>query len=474
MDTIVNAKGVPLFYSGASTKHISATNSGRELYGTSANDTFWGDASVHVTMHGGVGDDIYHLYSSINKVAEEPGEGIDTVVTWMSYTLPDDVENLTVTDNGRYAFGNVLDNIIQGGAGRQTLDGGMGDDVLIGGSGSDIFVISKGNGSDLIVDFETADTVRLNGYGLTSFEAVQAHMVQTGSDVQLDLGSDEILVFKGTTIEKFAPGQFELPMDKSGMTPSFVDNFDTLSHWNGESGTWDSNFWWGQPNGSTLSTNGELQWYIDTNYGPTSKVNPFSVENGILTITAARAPADIKPLINNYEYTSGLLTTHESFSQTYGYFEMRADLPEVDGTWPAFWLLPEDGSWPPEIDVVETRGQEPNRLFMTAHSNASGERTTVSSTVNVSDTEGFHTYGVLWTEDKLVWYYDNVEVARAATPADMHDPMYMLVNLAVGGMAGAPDDGLAAPAQMHIDYIRAYTLDDVHNGALDTMYDWSV
>lgn len=106
--------------------------------------------------------------------------------------------------------------------------------------------------------------------------------------------------------------------------------------------------------------------------------------------------------------------------------------------------------------------------------NASGERTTVSSTVNVSDTEGFHTYGVLWTEDKLVWYYDDVAVARAATPTDMHDPMYMLVNLAVGGIAGAPADGLAAPAKMQIDYIRAYMLDDVHNGALDTMHDWSV
>jgi beta-glucanase (GH16 family) len=472
MDTIVNAKGVPLLYSGASTKHISATGSGPELYGTSANETFWGDGSVNVTMHGGEGDDIYHLYSSINSVVEEPGKGIDTIDTWMSYTLPDNVENLTVTGNGRYAFGNALDNIIRGGNGHQTLDGGAGNDVLIGGSGSDTFVLSRGNGSDLIVDFEAADTVRLNGYGLTSFEAVQSHMTQMDSNVQLDLGSNEILVFKDTTIDKLQPGQFELSLDKSGMTQSFVDNFDTLSHWNGESGTWDSNFWWGQPNGSTLTGNGEQQWYIDTDYGPTSKVNPFSVENGVLTITAARAPDDIKPFINNYEYTSGLLTTHESFSQTYGYFEMRADLPEVDGTWPAFWLLPEDGSWPPELDVVETRGQNPNSLIMTAHSNAGGEHTMVSSTVNVSDTQGFHTYGVLWTEDKIVWYYDDVAVAHADTPADMHDPMYMLVDLAVGGKAGSPDDGLAMPAEMHIDYIRAYKLDDVHNGAPDTVHDW--
>ncbi|PWJ82262.1 beta-glucanase (GH16 family) [Pseudaminobacter salicylatoxidans] len=474
MDAVVNAKGVPLFYSGTSTNHISATGSGLKLYGTSANGTFWGDSNVRVTMHGGIGDDIYHLYSPINRVIEEPGEGIDTIVTWMSSTLPDNVENLIVTDTDRYAFGNALDNIIQGGAGHQTLDGGPGDDVLIGGGGPDTFIISKGNGSDLIVDFEAADTVRLNGYGLTSFEAVQARMTQVQSDVKLDLGSDEVLVFKDTALDQFTPGQFELPLDKSGMQLSFIDNFDTLSHWNGESGIWDSNFWWGQPNGSTLSSNSELQWYIDSDYGPTKKVNPFSVENGILTITAARATDDIKPFINDYEYTSGLLTTHKSFSQTYGYFEMRADLPEIGGTWPAFWLLPEDGSWPPELDVVEIRGQEPNRLFMTAHSNASGEHTTVSSTVNVSDTEGFHTYGVLWTEDEIVWYYDDVAVARADTPADMHDPMYMLVNLAVGGTAGAPADGLATPAEMHIDYIRAYTLDDVHNDALNAEHDWSV
>jgi len=43
----------------------------------------------------------------------------------------------------------------------------------------------------------------------------------------------------------------------------------------------------------------------------------------------------------------------------------------------------------------------------------------------------------------------------------MHDPMYMIVNMAVGGMAGAPSDGLADGAEMNIDYIRAYSLDDL-------------
>ncbi len=479
MTTITNAKGVPLSYSGASTHHISATGAGPELHGSAGNDSFWGDAAVDVAMYGGAGDDIYYLYSPLNRAAEAFGQGTDTIVTWMSYELPDNFENLIVTDSDRYAFGNAMDNIIEGGAGHQTLDGGPGDDVLIGGAGPDTFIISKGNGSDLIVDFDATDTVRLNGYGLTSFDAVQARLVQAGPDVRLDLGAEEVLVFKDMTIDRLQPGQFELPLDKSGMTLSFADDFDALSLRSGTSGTWDTNFWWGQPNGSTLSGNGELQWYIDAFYGPTGKVDPFSVEDGILTITAARAPDDIKPLIDNYEYTSGLLTSFGSFSQTYGYFEMRADLPEIGGTWPAFWLLPADGGWPPELDVVEIRGQDPNTLFMAAHSNAGAEHTKAGATVHASDAEGFHTYGVLWTPDELVWYYDDVAVARAATPADMHDPMYMLVNLAVGGTAGPPSDGLATPAEMRIDYIRAYTLDDVETGTLgmardvaDAPQDW--
>ncbi|BCH30665.1 endo-1,3-1,4-beta-glycanase [Mesorhizobium sp. L-8-10] len=458
--SILNANGVPLFYSGSPQRWFSATNSGPSLYGTTLNDALYGDAAVSVTMYGGKGDDTYYLYSSKNKAVEFGDGGVDTISTWMSYELPRNFENLTVTGDKRYAFGNDQDNIITGGSGRQTLDGGYGDDVLIGGAGGDVFVVSKGKGSDLIVDFQAADVIRIGGYGFTSFDAVKAKMVQSGADVRLNLSGDEFLVFANKTIAELSAGQFKLEIDRSALRPSFADEFDRLDLWNGTSGTWDSNFWWGAPNGSTLSSNNERQWYIDTDYGPTKSVTPFSIDDGVLTITAARAPGAIRPYINNYEYTSGLLTTYESFTQTYGYFEIRADMPERQGVWPAFWLLPADGSWPPELDVIEMRGQNPNELILTAHSNASGSHTTAATSVHVSDTEGFHSYGLLWTPDELIWFYDDVEVARAPTPDDMHEPMYMIANLAVGGLAGTPTDGLATPAEMKIDYIRAYALGD--------------
>jgi beta-glucanase (GH16 family) len=123
--------------------------------------------------------------------------------------------------------------------------------------------------------------------------------------------------------------------------------------------------------------------------------------------------------------------------------------------------LPEDGSWPPELDVIEMRGQDPNTLILSAHSNETGKQTSVINNVAVADTEGFHTYGLLWDEDHITWYFDDVAVAQTDTPDDMHDPMYMIVNLAIGGMAGTPSDGLPDGSEMNIDYIRAYSLDDL-------------
>ncbi|TIU83763.1 MAG: calcium-binding protein, partial [Mesorhizobium sp.] len=160
-----------------------------------SNDSMYGDGSVTVTMYGGKGDDIYYLYDPKNKAVERPGEGVDTISTWMSYKLPANFENLTVTGDKRYAFGNELNNIITGGSGQQTLDGLRGDDVLKGGSGADIFVVNPGNGSDLILDFGATDTVRVGSYGFTSFEEVRANMVQSGANVRLNLSDGEFLVF---------------------------------------------------------------------------------------------------------------------------------------------------------------------------------------------------------------------------------------------------------------------------------------
>jgi beta-glucanase (GH16 family) len=237
---------------------------------------------------------------------------------------------------------------------------------------------------------------------------------------------------------------------------TFDDEFNNLSLWNGSSGTWSSTYWYQDTfnsNGASLPSNGEQEWYINSNYGPTAGIKPWTVSNGVLTLTATPTPSWLSGLVNNYSYVSGELNTYHSFAQTYGYFEMRAQLPAGQGFWPAFWLMPEDGSWPPELDIVEALGQNPTELVTTSHSNYAGMQSLWTSVPNM--TTGYHTYGVDWEPDYITWFFDGQKVYQIATPADMNKPMYIIANVAVGGNWPGPADGYSS-AQMNIDYIRAY------------------
>ena len=177
----------------------------------------------------------------------------------------------------------------------------------------------------------------------------------------------------------------------------------------------------------------------------------------MLTITARRAPADLQPLIEGKQYASGLLTSHGTFAQVEGYFEIRARFPQGQGLWPAFWLLPADGSWPPEIDVVEALGHEPATIYGTVHWLENGEYLERQGATTVDDPDAFHTYGVLWEQDRLVWYVDLQPYFETPPLPGLARPLYLLLGMAVGGRwPGSPDASTPFPAEMQVDYVRAY------------------
>ena len=247
--------------------------------------------------------------------------------------------------------------------------------------------------------------------------------------------------------------------DGRALVVTFSDDFDSFRPFVGGKGVWRTFLRNGDGKPFTERTiqgNKELQIYVDRDWrpdgGPPLGVDPFAVKGGALEITAQPASAAVSKRIAGYRYTSGLVSTQPSFSQTYGYFEMRARLPRGKGVWPAFWMLPADMSWPPEIDVMENIG-EPDKVYVTAHSTV----VKAVGTVAAISPDAFHTYAVSWDKDMLAWYVDGREVKRQLTPPDMHKPMYMLANVALGGdWAGTPDSGTPFPATMRIDYIRAY------------------
>lgn len=256
--------------------------------------------------------------------------------------------------------------------------------------------------------------------------------------------------------------------DSSTFHLSFDDEFNSFtSSPNGSTG-WQTTYYFG---GRSLPSNGEQEYYSDSTVG----VNPFSVQNGELTITAAPGSNP-----EGLAYNSGLITTEGDFTQTYGYFEIRAEVPAGQGMWPGFWLLPADKSWPPEIDVLEAFGATnangegganqvhvnaiSHALTDTGNSSGGGEWVTIPDNIYT----GYHTYGVDWEHDYITFYIDGTEVYQVATPSDMNKPMYMLANVAVGGPWVGNATGEAG--QMKIDYIRAYSSDtNVHTVALQTV-----
>jgi len=262
------------------------------------------------------------------------------------------------------------------------------------------------------------------------------------------------------TVAAPAQGPLAKAPDGRRLQLTFADEFDTFRPYRHGKGVWRTVFRDGKPNNLTdlrsLPGNKERQLYLDEDFPGISAqwpaLDPFSVAGGVLTISARPAPQGLEAKLGGYRYVSGLITTQPSFSQTYGYFEMRAKLPQGKGMWPAFWLLPADLSWPPELDVVESIG-DASEVYFTAHSQL-GSPPAVKVAV---DPDAFHVFSVSWDPKAIVWYVDGREVKRQPTPADMSKPMYMLANLAVGGgWPGDPDDTTPWPGAYRIDYIRAY------------------
>lgn len=231
----------------------------------------------------------------------------------------------------------------------------------------------------------------------------------------------------------------------------------------------DSNSW--TPligNGSGGWGNSELEYYQSQN---------ATVSDGLLHINAK------KETVGNFNYTSARLVTRNKVSTTYGFITARIALPAQNAMWPAFWMLPENGSWPVagEIDIMENKGSSPWTSSGALHHSASnGSHIYESSAHSFSkrygeeDIQSFHTYSILWTEEDITWYVDGASFftvpkrtwhpAGGATyttndDAPFNKPFHLLLNLAVGGIFDsehpAPDANFTE-AEMKVDYVRLY------------------
>jgi len=277
-------------------------------------------------------------------------------------------------------------------------------------------------------------------------------------------------------IENVDPTQFAVV----SLHRTFHDDFDQhplsngkwVPHYAGGAAWPEARYWGGDGSELRRQTkyNGEQQIYVDPRYSGRAAaplgLDPFRVKDGVLSIVASRTPPALKSVLFNNEYVSGILTTQSSFSQKYGYFEIRAKLPLGTGVWPAFWMLANDGGWPPEIDVLEGRGQRPGDLVMTTHWRvpATGNVDSCGFDFQLPDAStDFHDYGILWERDRLIYFIDRKPVSDIKVPAGFEDPMYMIVNLAMGskyfGGVGGVDDKSPDTVAFEVDRVSAYQID---------------
>jgi len=213
------------------------------------------------------------------------------------------------------------------------------------------------------------------------------------------------------------------------------------------------------------SNNAEKEWYVD---------NAQIINNGILTLQAKKEcltsdrPENYSPYdCSRWPYTSGMISSHNSFSQAYGYFEARIKLSANSGLWPAFWLLPMPLNWPPEIDIFENHSADTRLILMNNIFSCNyplpgdycGSNTFnyVIPNPQPSFSDDFHLFAVEWTPTWLNFYVDGVQVAHDTNHIPALIPenpssftgMYMIANLAV-------ENSDATTGDMQIDYIRVY------------------
>lgn len=235
------------------------------------------------------------------------------------------------------------------------------------------------------------------------------------------------------------------PEPKKLVDKVFFDDFDTFN----------SDYWTAIERGG--SWNNENQAYSPDNAW---------VENGNLVIESRKeswtGPHNLlhaddyttDPVTR--EYTSGQVESKGKFSFTYGKVQVRAKMETTPGMLNAIWMVPQSGDWPPEIDIAEQLGHDPNRLYTTSHYGTQDDHRKNSGNydagVNLSD--DYHIYGVEWDENEIRWYLDGVKVF-SATEGVPDEPFYLIFCPAIGpDWTGDPTALSQFPLKYFVDWVK--------------------
>ena len=253
------------------------------------------------------------------------------------------------------------------------------------------------------------------------------------------------------------------PLGMSGSwTCTFDDEFNESSL--------DTTKWVPQVTATSGYTSGATACFVN---------NPanISVSGGYLHLTALKtlAPFTCDDPLGNFttQETSGMVSTYGLFDQTYGAFEVNAELPSsmIEGLQETFWLYPQTltyGRWPAsgEIDFAEFYSEYPVLDVPYIHYNEAAPDPNVTAYDCVITPDAFNTYGVDWSPG-VIKVYDNGALCLTDTynpaspltsPEPFNQPFFIALTQALGVNTNNYTSGLTQlPATTLVKYVRAWT-----------------
>lgn len=194
---------------------------------------------------------------------------------------------------------------------------------------------------------------------------------------------------------------------------------------------------------------------------------------------------------NRQEMISGAIESAETFAFTYGKVEARLKTKPLIGNFPAFWMMPLDNSagWPAggEIDIWEQiDGQSIS--YHTIHSkwaNGAGDgglgnnyNPPKSGSHRTTNGE-YHTFGLEWKENVLIWFVDGEQVFSYAKSDSQDDldkgqwpfdkPFYLILNQSVGNGSWAMNYDKRFVYETVFDYVRVYQKEGQTNTSINDL-----
>ena len=227
--------------------------------------------------------------------------------------------------------------------------------------------------------------------------------------------------------------------------------------------------------------NGEWEWY---------RPEECYQSGGNLVLRGEYFSSPTNIAGRNWYQRSCRITTDTKRSIQYGKIEARIQMPNANGSWPAFWMMGDTcddtstsnygapityydimaTNWAScgEVDIMEHKNSETtvyNNIFWDMRTGVfpwtAGQNANYMTTYNSGNVNTFHTYAIEWTASSIRWTFDGNQThlidTTPATLEEFRKPFHLILNLALGGAFPAMDPVQSQfPLYMNVDYVRVY------------------